>query len=101
MEAGLMKKVRSVNRSWTLDSYFRIRKPIHRGGVREKMSKGNVRIPQQGGAYFLFCPRCNRPDYTPDRIIIGYIMAWANLYPGVYYGLGQCIPAHAIIYPGL
>jgi len=26
-------------------------------------------------------------------------MAWANLYPGVYYGLGQFIPPQANLYP--
>jgi len=38
MEAGLMKVVQSLNRSWTHDSYFSLCKPIHWG-------RGNDRIP--------------------------------------------------------
>src|SRR6218665_32317 len=40
MTAGLMKKVLSVNRSWTPDSYFSLRKPIHRGRIWEKCPDG-------------------------------------------------------------
>ena len=53
-------------------------------------------MERAGSAY-----RCNRPEYTPGRSIPGYIMARANLYPGVYFGLGQFIPPQAIIYPGI
>jgi len=35
-----MKKVRSVNRSWTPDSYFSLRKPIHRGKSGRKCPGG-------------------------------------------------------------
>src|SRR6218665_2198059 len=39
MEAGLMKLVQSLNRSWTYDSYFSLHRPIHRKGkVRGKCS---------------------------------------------------------------
>jgi len=60
MEAGLMKKVRTVNRSWTPDSYFSIHKPIHRG---------NVQISQQGGADFLFCPWAQNTPATPLMLL--------------------------------
>ena len=40
MEVGLMKKVRSVNRSWIYGSYFSIYRPIHpRGNVRGELSE--------------------------------------------------------------
>src|SRR6218665_1953191 len=39
MEAGLMKIVWSVNRGWTHDSYFRLRRPIHQGEVSGRMSR--------------------------------------------------------------
>jgi len=41
MEAGVMKIVLSINRSWTRDSYFSVCRPIH----RLEKSRGNVRIP--------------------------------------------------------
>src|SRR6218665_1742378 len=44
--------------------------------------------------------RCNWPEYTPGRSIPGYIKAYANLYPGVYFGPCQFIPLEAAIYPG-
>src|SRR6218665_310435 len=72
MEAGLMKKVRSVNRSSTPDSYFSLRKPFIGGGVCGKMSRGNVLIPQQGGADFLFCPRRRIPSYATDTLLHSY-----------------------------
>jgi len=56
MEAGLLKKVWSVNRSWTPDSYFSLHKPIYRGEVRRKMFRGNVWIPQQGAQICCFVP---------------------------------------------
>ena len=30
-------------------------------------------------------PRCNRPEYTPDRIISGVKEAYARLYPGILW----------------
>src|SRR6218665_440686 len=63
--SGIDEKVRSVNRSWTPDSFFSLGKPIHREGVRGKMFRENVRIPQHGGADFLFCPRAQNTPATP------------------------------------
>jgi len=42
MEAGLMKAVQCLNRSWTRKSYFRLRRPMVYLG--EKYPGGNVRI---------------------------------------------------------
>src|SRR6218665_929327 len=59
---GIDEKVRSVNRSWTPDSYFSLRKPIHRRGFRGKMSRGHVRIPQSSHL------RLFRKSGTTDRL---------------------------------
>ena|SRR6218665_3993660 len=42
--------------------------------------------------------RCNRPEYTPCRIILQYILWPRPIYTPVYYGLGQFIPPQAKLY---
>src|SRR6218665_945200 len=80
MEAGLMKKVRPIYRSWTPDSYFSLRKPIHRGEVRGKMSRGNVRIPQQQGADFLFCPRAQNTPATCTPLLLVVLIFYQTVF---------------------
>jgi len=55
MEVGLVKKVRSVYRSWTSDSYFSIRKLIHRwvdGESEGKCPRGMSGYRNKGAQVF-------------------------------------------------
>src|SRR6218665_3704549 len=86
---------------WRIDRVDALRPKGHRFYSRSSHHIGTL-----GKSFTNSCPwrfgvksRCNRPEYTPGRSVPGYIMAWANLYLGVYFGLVQFIPSQAIIYP--
>jgi len=74
MEAELMKKVRSVNRSWTPDSYFSLHKSIHRGGVRGKCPKGMSRHRNKGAQISCFVPGRRIPQLC-------HCMCWVDISP--------------------
>ena len=70
-------------------------------GTRQQLDKLDLAALSLEFPTFVFSTsfRCNRPEYTPGRIIPGYLWPRPIYTPGVNYGLGQFIPPQAIIYP--
>jgi|SRR6218665_886043 len=83
MEAGLMKKVLSVNRSWTSDSYFSLRKPIHWGQSGGKSCRkctgGMSGYRNKGAQISCFVPGAEYPSYATASSCAEHRLYWREM----------------------
>ena len=62
--SGIDEKLRCVNRSWTPDSYFNLRKPIHRGESEGKCPGGMSGYRNKGRRFPVLSPGAEYPSYA-------------------------------------